>query len=93
MRDSLVVLSLMVCNVLACTSVAFKYKYYGLAPEPGHPSLNGLLLGPTPKDDLPLSTCDPDDQIKGKCVVMMTQEFERMRSDLLECHSRIRLYE
>ncbi len=89
MRDGLVLMALLVCNVVACTTAAFKYKYYGVAPEPGHTSMSGVLLGPEPKDDLPLSTCDPDDRIKGKCVLMMTDEFERLRADLIDCRHRV----
>ena len=74
----------------ACGSA--QYRYYGIAPLPGE-ILRGTLLGPEPKDDRPLSDCTPDDQEKGKCVVLFTDTWERAQSDYLECRERLKACE
>lgn len=61
--------------LLAACASAFPYRWYGIDPE------MGLLLGSTPKDDLPLTTCSPDQTQKGKCAVMLVDEFDRLRND------------
>jgi len=71
--------------MLACSS--FKYKYYGILPS------QGLLLGKQPKDDRPLSVCEPDEAVKGKCVVMFTDEFERVRADIVDLTERLKACE
>jgi len=69
---------LFVC-LAGCGAASFNYRNYGLAPE----SYEGKLLGPEAKDDIPLSQCKPDEVVKGKCVVMFTDEFFRLKADLL----------
>jgi hypothetical protein len=58
----------------------FSYRYYGLDV----PSYEGKLLGPKPELDKPFSVCKPDDVMKGKCVVMIQDEFFRMKQDYEE---------
>ena len=41
----------------------------------------GLLKGPEPKDDLPLSVCDPDEVSQAQCYVMLREEYRAMRKD------------
>lgn len=76
--------------LLACA--AFPYKWFGIAPLEGQ-ILQGVMKGPEPKDDLPLSTCQPDEQNKGKCIIMLTAEFENLRADLIDTKERLRACE
>lgn len=63
--------------ISACAGVSWNYKYYGMDLV----SYDGTLLGKTPADDLSFHLCQPDDKVKGKCVVMLVDEFERLRMD------------
>ena len=75
----------------------FPYKYYGMHLE----SYEGSLLGPKPKDDLPFTVCEPDPTPsvipsgpqpkpnRGKCVVMLSDEFFAMKQDMLETKKRL----
>jgi hypothetical protein len=65
----------------------FPYRWMGI-----HPS-KGVLTGKTPKDDVPISVCEPDDAIKGKCVVMEALEFERLRADLIRLKYELKALE
>jgi hypothetical protein len=60
----------------ACTTA--EYKWYGLE-LPNYDK--GKLLGPGEKDDVPLKICEPDQFQKGKCIVILATEFERMVED------------
>lgn len=51
------------------------YVFYGIDPQAGK------LLGHTPDKDLPLSRCQADDVSKGKCVVLFTEEYDRLLND------------
>jgi hypothetical protein len=70
--------------VAGCT--AFSYRYYGIELQTECYD-QGKLLGPDASKDLPLATCKPDDVIKGKCVVMLVDEFERFKAD----HERLKV--
>lgn len=67
----------------SCASV-FPYKWYGIDVE------TQRLLAKEPKDDLPLTVCRQDDVSKGKCVVMFTEEFDRLASDYAEKTERLK---
>lgn len=69
----------------ACAST-FGYKYYYLSCD----ECEGTLLAKNVKDDLPLTTCRPDDVIKGKCVVMLVDEYDRLRGDVLDMRERLK---
>lgn len=69
--------------LLAACASAFPYKWYGI--DPG----TGVLLGRTPKEDLPLTTCSPDQAQKGKCAVMLIDEFDRLRNDYVSLKRRL----
>jgi hypothetical protein len=62
-----------------CASISFPYHFYNLQPV----SYEGSLLGPTPADDLPLSICTPDASSQGKCVVMISEQFFKLKADYL----------
>lgn len=84
MKRSLAVAALLSFALMACGS--FQYRYYGIDAQ----SWEGRLLARDEKDDLPLRTCEPDDQVKGKCVVMLVDEFERMRAEREELVERLK---
>ena len=69
--------------LVGCAS--FNYRYYGLEAA----SYEGKLLGPKPENDLPFSTCKPDETTAGKCVVMVSDEFFRMKQDYNETKQRL----
>ena len=73
---------------LALTSCAatFPYRWYGL--DCGQ--CEGKLLAKDEKDDLPLTTCLPDEDGKGKCGVFTFQELDRLRSDYAEMRERLK---
>lgn len=63
-------------TALASCASTFPFKYYVI-----HPS-SDLLLGQEPKDDLSLSkTCEPDEVVKGKCIALKVEEFQRLIDD------------
>lgn len=43
----------------------------------------------TGKDDIPLSTCQPDDKKKGKCIVMLSAEYFRLKNDDIATHQAL----
>lgn len=70
----------------SCAS-AFPYKWYGIDPA------RGVLLGKTEAEDIPLTTCQPDDVQKGKCAVMLVDDFDRMRTDYATTKERLKACE
>lgn len=75
--------TIMIVALSSCASV-FPYKWYGLDVD------KQLLLGPSPKDDLPIIVCKADDQVKGKCVVMKTEDFDRLMTDYADKSERLK---
>lgn len=81
--------------LVGCAGAAkFGYKYYGL----DLPDYDGKLLGPAEKDDLPFRQCQPDDFVtasdvhdlsKGKCVVLFSDEFFRLKADLMDTRQKL----
>jgi hypothetical protein len=41
-------------------------------------------------EDIPLTTCQPDDVQKGKCAVLLIEEFERLRTDYATLKERLK---
>jgi len=68
----------LVILLMGCAG-ASKYDYYTLGKIPGK---GWMLLDENPKDDKPLSFCDPSPQSIASCVVIPMTEFERMHSDV-----------
>ena len=78
-----------------CAAMKFPYHWYGLQPF----SYDGTLLGPEPKDDLPLSDCAPEPRpspgpspgppANGRCVVLKSEVFLKLRTDFLELEQRL----
>lgn len=85
---SRVVLAMVVFGGLGSCS-SFPYRHYGLDAQ----SYEGTLLGPEPKDDLPLSVCKPDDQVQGKCIVVLAAEWFRLKQEYLDMQSRLKACE
>ena len=67
------------------TPAGFIYKYYGMDAV----SYDGNLLGPKPVNDLSLKLCEPIPPTathpgkSGQCVVMLRDEFFKMKGDFL----------
>lgn len=74
---------LLTVGAMSCAS-SFPYKYYGIWPS------KDVLLGSEPKNDLPLTFCEPDDVSKGKCVVFFTDEFDRLLTDYVSTKERLK---
>lgn len=69
-------------TLLGCgTAATWNYRVYGLNAD----SYEGTLLAAdkTGKDDLPLSVCKPDAKIKGKCIVVLKDEYFKFKNDYL----------
>lgn len=79
----------------ACAGAKFSYRWYGLSAE----RYEGTLLGPKPENDLHFSVCEPDPEPspgaspvatkRGKCVVVLADEFARLRTDYLDLEQRL----
>ncbi len=83
-KKKLLILFIVVLSLASCGS--FSYRWYGLDLLSYE---KGKLLGPEEKDDLHIKVCEPDDQNKGKCVVLLTSEFERLKADMIELRTRL----
>lgn len=70
-------------GIASCAST-FPYKWYGIDPAAG------VLLGKTEKEDLPLTTCQGDEKQKGKCAVILVDEFDRLRNDYIALKERLK---
>ena len=75
---------LLLLAIIGC-GATFPFKHYGLDAQ----NYDGTLLGPDPKQDLPLSECKPDERVRGKCVVMLSSEFFRMKFNYLDISNRL----
>lgn len=78
--------------IAACASAEFPYRDYGVIPS------QDKLLGPEPKDDLSLiGACEPDPDpspggpkpVKGKCHVILSAEYLRLKQDYIELRKRL----
>lgn len=80
-------LSLFAMVLIGCGTASFNFRVYGLNAK----SYEGTLLGKdkTGKDDLPLSVCQPDDKVKGKCIVILASEFFKMKADYLRIQTEL----
>lgn len=64
--------------LFACTGATFTYKYYP------YDIVNHTLVGATTADDLPDSVCEPRTDNQRPCMVVLTDEFEALKSDYLK---------
>ncbi len=87
MKLSFVIGGWVLAVAMASCGTTFIYRYYGLGPDV---PFDGTLLGPKPKDDRPFRECKPDEQEQGKCVVLFTDEYERLYLDRIECAERLK---
>jgi hypothetical protein len=71
-----------------CASIA--YRFYGLnLPESCYEQ--GTLLGATGQyPNIPFTQCEPDNVVRGKCVIQLEQDFYRKEADLLTCQSDLK---
>lgn len=77
--------------VAACAS-DFPYRHFGLGPNAAG-EIQGTLLGKKPADDRDLRECAPTEHDKGVCVVLFTDEFEKMRIERIELLERLKACE
>lgn len=70
------------CFAVGCISATFNYSYY-------YPDGTGALIGHTPKDDLPASTCNKNPDGSHTCVVMRKADFEMMVQDYLDTQNQL----
>lgn len=72
------------CLILvACAGATFNYKYYGFnsdVPE---------LLGPTAKDDLALDVCKATSDNQAPCIVVLQEEFFKLKKDYMDQQTRL----
>lgn len=78
---------LAVTLVMFASCGSFSYKWYGMQlPD----YTKGKLLAEDEADDLPMSVCKPDQVRKGKCVVMLIDEFEKLKADYEVARERLK---
>lgn len=76
------VISLLVLG--ACASTDFwKTPIYVLDHQNAH------LRATDPKDDLEIRVCDPDEQSKAKCYVLLREDYIALRKDYNELKQRV----
>lgn len=83
-KKQTVIPGLLLLAIIGC-GATFSYRHYGLDAR----SYDGSLLGPDPKQDLPLKVCEPDAVSTGKCMVMLAAEFYRLKADYLDMANRL----
>jgi hypothetical protein len=82
-------LGFLVCFfVMGCAG--FTYRYYGLKDVVYE---HGQLLGPTEKEDMPFSKCQPNSQSKHPCVVMFTKDFYALKLDYEDTKQKLQACE
>lgn len=71
--------------LMACAG--FQYRYYTLDLS------SQKLLGQSEGDDLPITICNPQADVKAPCVVMKEDEFFKMRRDFNQMFERLKACE
>lgn len=84
LRKQTLIPVLLLSAIIGC-GATFSFRHYGLDAK----SYEGTLLGPDPKQDLELSVCEPDEVEKGKCIVMLRDEFYRLKLEYLDISNRL----
>lgn len=69
----------------SCAGAGF--KYYGIKDVIFE---HGTLLGPTEKEDLPFSKCEPNAESKFPCIVMFAKEFFAMKQDYEDVKQKLK---
>lgn len=77
----------MCCLTLFAGCAAFSYRYYGLADVIYD---HGTLLGPSEKEDLPFSKCQPNTESKHPCVVMFTKDYMAFKLDYEDTQQKLK---
>jgi len=78
------VLGFLAALILA-SCAGFSYRYYGMDQVIFD---HGVLLGPSPNDDLPFSKCAPSGG-ENLCVVMFAEEFFAFKREYLDLRDRL----
>ena len=82
------ILGFAVCALLtSCASVAYNSYIMDL------PVWEGVLRGSKPSEDIPVSTCQPDETSKDKCRVVLIAEWERVNSDVIRLKQQLKACE
>ena len=68
------------CSILMACADTFPFKYYEYDIK------NGKLLGATAQDDLPDSQCNATPASAYPCMIVLTDEFFKLKADDLKAH-------
>lgn len=69
--------------ILAACATSFPYKYYGVDLK------DQKLLGPTPADDLPLTTCEQTSVDASPCTALITSSFLDLKKSYKDCQDAL----
>lgn len=70
-----------------CASNNFAFKYYALDAK----DYEGYLRGPTAKDDINLQVCQPVDDKKTMCVILLVDDFLSLKKEYLEMRNNLNM--
>lgn len=76
-----VMLAVTACGVAA----QFNYRYYSVGAD----HYEGVLRGPTEKDDLPFSTCKPSQGKAAPCIAMLKDPYLQLKADYLDLQNKL----
>lgn len=68
-----------------CVGATFAWRYYGLQIA----SYEGKLLEVNPANDADFKICAPDENDKGKCVLMVASDFYAMKQDYFDVQNKL----
>ena len=68
----------------SCASVGYQHFVLDLPTYE-----QGILRGPKPKDDLPVSVCTPDQASQSKCIVVLEEVWDTLQRELIEMRERL----
>lgn len=76
-----------IISLVGCAAVT--YRYYGVQ-IPTDCYKEGKLIGkPGSWPDLPFTQCQPDDVVKGKCWVELTEDHFAKDKELIQCRQSL----
>lgn len=74
--------------LVSCAGMS--YHYYGISEVNYN---QGILLGPSEKEDIPFSRCAPTENEKHPCVIMLTKDFYNLRLDYEDTKTKLKTCE
>lgn len=78
-RLSLCMLSVLGVLLSAANCGSFPYRWY--VPDTTINFDQGKIKGPKEADDLPFLVCKPNDDNQAPCIVMLIDEFEKLKAE------------